>query len=348
MFIKPIFQALLMGFSASGAVTLAPCEAFLATAVLHGQPVDIPLSELKLENFALPAHNLGRPMTKQDDLVFLQSDIGATVWTESELQDWFNLGARRLVSHGPTAVSALARMALDPKAGCPPGILPQLCVAVQRSYHIRRETFPRDSIMWMVNEYRHMEEDLLLFPWRGAVYPSMSEASALAVMRVLARETLLRHLVGVSHDALPLETRLVLADFPSLIPLYPVFRTYPLDVQKEVAGDQPYILTDGALRISGIDGRFQAELLRDEEGVIDAHVRFHDGIFAHEILPYENGLIQFLNARAQEFAKMFAEPLKFDVHVQWINNEAHIATTLADGAQAALFMLYLRDHLEPL
>jgi len=213
----------------------------------------------KLPPLLATSEKVGLPHTDGDvsagqGTIHLQSDLGLSVWTGDELKGWQNLAP---LMDDPAGAKALLEVIGATPDYCPPGILPALCNALRESLAARREAMhltlnqprsPDDGIFGLgptrdliyYTEFVHHQRGALRFSWGTDVryYPyDIAPHNAIQTLRVLARETLIRHLQFTSLDGrtmtgaeLPLESRLILATVPMIVPLSPFFHVHPLDL----------------------------------------------------------------------------------------------------------------------
>ena len=157
------------------------------------------------------------------------TDVGWTFWRDDrELAEWQEM-ARRL-HDGPAARRWLELIRVEP-AFCPAPLSPTLCKDLRRSTtQLENSLFGRGTPSggWRGHE----------FPWRAharAARVYITPGDALNVMKVLAREALLRHLLYRDHAGrwalgadMDLETRVAVASRMSLSPLAAWFAQHPV------------------------------------------------------------------------------------------------------------------------
>ncbi|MGZ3721277.1 MAG: hypothetical protein ACXVA9_00015 [Bdellovibrionales bacterium] len=231
--------------------------------ILEARPlgrVHIQLQRLEIPLTPLPANT-----------VFLQSDLGPSLWTEDQLTEWRNLSTY-LVNEEVT-LRELMKIA-DNANYCTAGILPTLCHSLRESRQARRRALRKlvrelnstddaifsDALLRLIrqNIFEHMSRDLIRFPWGSdfRAHPDkLTPDQADKIFRVMIREVLIRHLVFKGLDGgmhlggeLSLDARLALASVPAISQLIPLFLSYPLDLNGYfVVGD-----TDADLQILNI------------------------------------------------------------------------------------------------
>ncbi|MGE3683477.1 MAG: hypothetical protein AB7G93_17275 [Bdellovibrionales bacterium] len=179
--------------------------------------------------------------------VLLMSDLGPALWTQQDLRDWLSLDASGALSDRDEAFRQIDRIRVEPTY-CPRGIAPYLCRALRDSLNARRLTqrrlggaSPPDFFQGLARI--HNENQLLRFPWGTDIrYPGqIAPHNAQDLFQILARESLLRrimfidldHNVGVVGCDIDLESRLLVAAHPSLMPLLPFLARFPLEMDDE-------------------------------------------------------------------------------------------------------------------
>jgi hypothetical protein len=202
--------------------------------------------------------------------VFLDSDLGPTVWRSPDLNEWFDLWP--IVRNENLAAKELIKIASS-EGYCTSGLLPALCKAARDSREARLAAMARTSAEFK-NRHKgrnlnpeeaeeqfdayerarlasidavHAERGLIQFPWGSDIRSwTLSDRSSLLpeqareIFEILVREALIRHVLfhgldGKVHSGneLPLDTRLAIASFPSIRGLMPFFLTHPLDLPED-------------------------------------------------------------------------------------------------------------------
>jgi hypothetical protein len=208
---------------------------------------EIPPLMITAKKAGLPTQKETAQVYPSDGEILLHSDLGPSRWKGAELEDWFSLAP---YMEDQNLAQAELHMVGKNSGYCPPGILPALCDALRESREARAEAFrrvpPTSPDQAVVRDFLemlfvvHEERGLLNFTWGTDLryWPlDLAPYQAQEIMQILARETLIRHLQIAGLDGtlrmgteLPLETRLILAMVPMIVPLAPFFHIFPLDL----------------------------------------------------------------------------------------------------------------------
>lgn len=183
------------------------------------------------------------------DALFVQSDMGLSAWDPNDLAEWLSLGS---IQDNPQKAMREVELISTHAGYCTPGLLPLLCEQMRKSRALHRKAFLSSGLeahqfkrigIERLNDIvieEHIRNDVIKFPFATDVETlpdGIAEVFPRHIMRLLARETLIRHLVYVSLEGelkragdLPLESRLFIASVPLARHLMPLLERHSLPV----------------------------------------------------------------------------------------------------------------------
>lgn len=337
------------------------CETALVSRIRTLSPFIKPLDKASVLARALPSTNLDRPNRSvakrlndpfQGPVIpkrFLDSDLGPSFWSATELEEWLSLAP--IMSDADLAVNELLKIT-EWADYCTPGLSQEICVALRHSRQVQaqlaREGHATDHAEYLERKDRaHAERGVLQFPWGDdpVHLQTIAPAHALMVMQILARETLLRHV----RPELSLEARLILASFPQIIELYPVFDVFPVEFPLgfPLGGHREVGLpvSEYRIRVGNVEGRLRTNLFYEDLWSVAAAVEFSDrgGFTGTEAKRFEHHLQASLQGHAAQYALLNPSFKPLAVEMDW-DEFLNVHPNLDTYAEQLLFLMYVMDQ----
>ena len=234
--------------------------------------------------------------------VFMESDVGLTVWNWTDQVHWSQL--QKILKSENQAHTELLRI-LNTPGYCTPGILAELCHHLRESYKIARQVMddipdrpkPSDEdeearqaietlrLRNSLHKKRTFDKGLFNFSWIGLDeqrdVPVLPQ-KAFRLLEIFVREALLRHTLYLAVDgtfravvdSLNLQTRLLVAEYMDLVPMIPVYAVAPPKIDsRNLIGDQGFfsiahrelILKGNPVQLSIVVDTFSEDALESRE-----------------------------------------------------------------------------------
>lgn len=357
------------------------------------------------ENAGLPENNREVAMAALTDSskwlngkVQFESDLGLSEWTPEELQDY--LAMEDSLKSPESARQRVLEISANPEKAWP-GVSAVLRRAIHDSHEhwkaaLKEIQLEKDKIIKATEEraraeggipfvnwqlyvqgraYQfHRAKDALSLAWgRGEAQltEGLGAAEGYEIMRMVARENLIRHLIyqgldGNRHTGMDvvLETRLLVAERPLLVPLLPLLENYPPTLEFS------YVYGLGSYREFGLDyhpldlvtaswpvkyGKHTAFFVSLEPGA-RALESINVGVFNIEF-PYdddghtaetemEKEILTRLNSLAEEFQTFLKISKPISVSGEWDDQGLAIRVTGLSRMNQFLFFYYVGEALK--
>lgn len=327
--------------------------------------------------------------------VQFKSDLGPSEWTPEELRDYLALDESLIDPE--TATKRVLEISADP-AQVWPGISPILSQALHDSHELwkaalkaiiaeqheiakkERERDPNGFglVNWPLwvrgRAYQlHRAKDKISFAWgrdEAQLTEGLGVAQGYEILRMLARENLIRHLVypgldGQRHTGMDvvLDTRLLIAERPLLVPLMPLLEIYPPKLEftyvygmatEEVVEYHPLNLVTASWPVEYNKHVAFFAALEPGEGALRS---INAGVFNFDFgveddptreAEIENEILGRLNALGEEFRAYLKIEKPFTISGKWTDFGFEVQIKGLSRMNQLLFYYYVGESLKAL
>ena len=255
------------------------------------------------------------------------SDVGTTIWHKEDLRKWYRLDASGILTNEEEAFRQMDRIRTDPSF-CPEGLDEHLCRILRISEDARESAIDESYVggsrdIFNPQHLRNLDEaherlNAIRFPWGSDIrWPDqMAPHNALQVFRVLARETLLRRLIfkdtsgktQLVGEVVDLETRLILASFPQLLPVLPLLPVMPLETEEMRIGSaiDPFFVLYLPFKFRGerIAALSSVPMIEHNPREVDISFSIDDDVATENFFAFEGILRKWIDESTQEFSRL--------------------------------------------